>query len=357
MKPRVMIINPHFEFNGGAERQISELANHLTNHDYPITIFTTVACPEFKNSLKEARIIETGNEQNLVTYINAFARKFDIINPHNHPSELYTAYPLKVKKVWQCNEPPTYVLEGNPIDQNEKELIRRTTEKTFVISDYDRYRFLKIYDIEPIVNYPGVRYKYFSEKVKVRNTLNMKDNFVLTQVGAFTWTKNQTKSVEILAQVKKDISNAKLVLVGFGYNSPYGKSVDKKISELGLEDDVFINGGFLDDASMRNIYNQTSVFISPVMEQGGWATIFEAISAGVPTVVSEKFVAQNLIKDNNLGKLSPVGVEEFTNRIFYIRDNLERIKEETEENAKWLGVNLTWEKFGDKYMEVFEGII
>lgn len=353
---RIMIVNPHFNFLGGAERQIVELSNHLVKNNYRVTIFTTTACPEFKNNLKESRIVECQTEQNLMEYVNIFSHKFDIVNPHNHPTELYFSYPTKVKKVWQCNEPPTYVLEGKPIDPMEKEYIRRTVQKAFVISDYDRYRFLKIFDFEPVINYPGVRYKYFSEKVKVRNTLNMKDNFVLTQVGAFTWTKNQTKSVEILAQVKKDIPNAKLVLVGFGYNSPYGQEVDKKIFELGLEDDVFINGGFIDDVSMRNIYNQTSVFISPVLEQGGWATIFEAISAGVPTVVSEKFVAQNLIKDNNLGKLSPVDVEEFTNRILYIQDNLKRIKEETEENAKWLGVNLTWKKFGDKYMEIFEGI-
>ena len=89
MKPKILIVNPHFNLYGGAERQVVELANHLTNKNYKVTIFTTYACPEFKQNLKEARMFECGNEQTLSNYCNAFSHKFDVVNPHNHPSELY----------------------------------------------------------------------------------------------------------------------------------------------------------------------------------------------------------------------------------------------------------------------------
>ena len=355
LKPRIMIVNPHFNLFGGAERQVVELANHLTNHNYRVTIFTTAAVPEFKANLKDARIIETGDENNLVQYVNGFSHKFDIINPHNHPTELYLAYPSKVKKVWQCNEPPSAVLEGKSLPPGEARFVKRTTAKAVVISDYDRYRFQKTYDFTPIVNYPGVRYKYFSEEVPTKNTLNMKGNFVLSQIGMFTWTKNQKKSVEILGEIKKDIPNAKLVLVGHGVDSPYGLEVQKRITELGLDDDVFINDYINGDQAIRNLYKQTSVFISPLFEQGGWIATFEAMSAGVPTIVSDRFIAANLVKENKLGWVAPI--EEFAQKVLNISSDIEGEKRRTRENAKWIGENLTREKFGDNYMEIFEGVL
>ena len=354
MKPKIMIVNNRFNMLGGAEKLISELSNHLAYHNYPVVIFTPFACPEFKQTLKDVRIIETGNEQNLFNYVNAFAHKFDIINPHNHPTELYLSYPIKLPKVWHCNEPPEAVLRGENIDGGEREYVRRTTKKVVVLTNYDKFRFEKTYGIEPVVNPPGINYDYFSEDIKVRNTLNMKDNFVITQVGYFTWTKNQVRTVEIFSEVIKEIPKAKLVLVGYDANAKtdYSMNVHKKAEELGLEDDVlFID--FLNEGDLRNLYKQTSVFVSPILNQGGILSVFEAISAGVPVIVSPYFVASDIVKEHNLGRVSDID-ENFIKAILDIYSNLEEERKKTEENAKWIGENLTWGKFGNRYEEIFE---
>jgi glycosyltransferase involved in cell wall biosynthesis len=356
MKPRILICNPSISFFGGAERQIAQLANYLAFHDYPIAIFTTFAIQEFKDNLIQGvRLMEFGNEQALMQATNTYAHKFEIVNPHNHPSELYLAYQLKATKVWQCNEPPTSVLEGKPLAENERVFVERTTKKAVVISDFDWARFRKIYGFTPVVNYPGVRYDFFSAPIKVRNTLNMKGNFVITQIGTFTWTKNQLATVGIFAEVKKQIENAKLVLIGHGFNSPYGAKVWQKIEQLHLEDDVIINDFLEGDASIQNVYKQSSVFINPIIDQGGWATTFEAMCAGVPTIVSEGFPAANLVKNNNLGAVLPI--EKFAEGICNVASNLQAEQQKTVENAKWIRDNLTWENFGKKYEEVFEEVL
>lgn len=349
----ILITNPHFALYGGAERQISELANYLTNKNHTVTIATTSACQEFKSSLKEARIYEAGTEENLVNFITKFSWKFQILNPHNHPMELLNPYPYKLKTIWQCNEPPGYVLEGKDINPQERGYVQATCNKAMVISDYDFARFRKVYGFDPVVNYPGIRYNFFSDDVKVRNTLNMKDNFVMTQVGYFTWTKNQTKTVEIFAEVKKDIPEAKLVLIG--YNAwatqyPYVQSVHAKIAELGLEDDVFISDYLTGDDNIRNIYKQSDVCVNPVLDQGGYASVFEAISAGVPTIVSDNFVASSIVCNKNLGWVSSLTTEEFVNKIKFIYDK------RPVSNHTWIRDNLTWENFGKKYEEVIEGL-
>ncbi len=357
----ILLANPHVLLYGGAERQIVELSNYLTQKNHKVTIMTTVACEEFKKNLKEARIYETGgNERNLMESINKVAHKFQIYNCHNHPCELMMYYNQKVPTVWQCNEPPGYVLEGNPVNPNERAYVERTCSKVMVITDFDKARFRSLYGFDPVVNYPGIRYDYFAEDVKVRNTLNMKDNFVITQAGYFTWTKQQDKTVEIFAEVKKEIRNAKLVLVG--YNAwakqyPYVAKVHKKIEELGLEDDVFVNDYLSGDENLRNIYKQTSIFLNPCLSQGAYATSFEAICAGVPTIVSNDFVASSLISDNKLGFVSSQTTGEYINKIMYIYENQNKVKDDTLANRGWIKENLTWKKFGEKYEKILEEVI
>jgi len=356
----VVVVNNHEALFGGAERQISELANYLTDHNYKVTIASTVMCPEFKQSLKEARICETGTDQGLLEFVAKYARKFDIVNPHNHPTELFHQYTQKNKVVWQCNEVPGYVLEGKEVDPNERAYINRTISKVMVITDFDRARFKTLYGQDAITNYPGVHYDFFAKDVKVRNTLNMKDNFVITQVNYFTWTKQQDKSIEIFAKVKKDIPEAKLVLVGFNAwatQYPFVKKVHDKIEELGLEDDVFISDYLQGDENLRNIYNQTDVCLQPVLAQGAYATVFEGISAGIPSVVSEDFVASSLVLNNQLGWLSSQSIDEYANKICMIYSDYQRCKEETMEYRSWIKDNLTWEKFGENYCKVFEGVL
>jgi len=356
LKPSVLIVNPHFQLYGGAERQVVELANHLTDRNYKVTIFTTTAVPEFKQSLKEARMFECGTEQNLMTYCNVFAHKFDVINPHNHPSELYFSYPNKPNLIWQMNEPPGYVLEGNDLNPAERNYVSRTVKKIMVISDYDFARCRKVYGIDPVVNYPGVRYDFFNKNVKIKNTLNMKNNFVITQLGFFTWTKNQVFTVEIFAKIKKKIPEAKLVLMGYDAGD-YIKKVNAKVEELGLEDDVLVRGYVGGDEDFRNIYNQTDVFVNPVLDQGGYATTFEAISAGIPTIVSDRFVASKLICDNELGWVSPLSKSHIIEAIMQIYNDLDKYKSLTKEKAIWIKDNLTWKNFGEKYEQVIAEVV
>lgn len=353
MKPRIMMVNNSIEMMGGAERLISELCNHLTNKNYRVTLFTPSAVPEFKKTLKDARIIETGTDQNLINYVNDFSNKFDIVNPHNHPTELYFAYPLKTVKVWHVNEPPDDVLLGRGINPDESAYVRITTKKAIVLTEYDRLRFNKTYGFDATVNPPGINYDFFSENVKTKNTLDMKDNFVLTQVGFFTWTKNQLKTIEIFSEVIKEIPNATLVLVGYDANAKteYTMKIHDRVNELGLEGDVvFID--FQKEEALRNIYKQTSVLISPIKDQGGIISVFEAISAGVPTIVSDSFVASDLVKDHSLGKVARI--EDFPKAILDTYSNIKDEKEKTIEKSRWIKENLTWDAFGKRYEQVFE---
>lgn len=333
------------------------MANYLTDRNYPVTILTGRAISEFKKGLKEARIIETGLDTNkLIFTLHNIMPYFDIINPHNHPAEIMI-YPRKTKVVWQLNEPPLEVLQGKTIDSLQKQVINDYIEKIVVITDYEKKRSGEMLGRNDIIlNYPGVRFDYFSKKVdptETRKKYKLEDKFVILEAGYITFTKNQVKAVEILAKVKKQIPNAVLVLAGYD-KDPYKQQVQSKALDLGVLDDVIFTGFIEKDEEIRDLYNIADVYIGPFLDQGGWATTFEAVCAGCPIIVSPSFVAANLVSENNLGVVTDT--DNFEGHIYNIKDKEELSKFDTKETAKWIGENLTWDNFGERYVKIFEEI-
>jgi len=348
-KPKILLIQPSIFVYGGAERQIVEEANWLTDHNYNVTIMTTECIPEFRKHLKEARVFETSTLENLVNYVKMFKEKYQILHPHNHPAELFN-YPNKSLTVWQLNEPPEVVLRGGRLDQTEVEAVNQSVSKIVVISDFEKQRVKAVYGIDAIVNYPGVDYDYFNTSVKTVDKYNLKGNIVLLECGYITWTKNQLKTVETLAEVKKKYPNTKLVLAGFD-KDPYAIEVKKKIAELGLQKDVIITGYLNGDEDIRNLMKIADVHLLPTYEQGGWAVAFQSIAAGTPTVVSNRFVGSNLVQQNKLGTVSDFDC--FSESVITVLDNLDKAKKATVNNAPWIKNNLSWDSFGKKYDKIF----
>lgn len=354
MKARILMIHPNFYVYGGAERQIVYLANYLTEHNYPVSIMSTRFCNEMRRDLKEARIIVMPDYQNMSRIATMIANKFNIINPHNHPAELMTI-PSKIPIVWQMNEPPIEVLSGGDINKQEKTIVKRFVTRGVVISHFEKKRFKETYGFEPTVNHPGITYfpEFTKDYPKPKDKFNLKDNFVILQAGYYTFTKNQLKTVEIFNEIKDDIKNAKLVLVGYD-KDPYKYKVDQKILELGLQEDVLTLGFLKDDREFRDLYHMANIHIAPVMEQGGWMTHLQALITGKPAIISDRFTAVKLAKDNNLGVVTKI--ENFPKEIINVYNNYEKAQKQSEKAGKWIRKNLSWKKYGERYSKIFDEV-
>jgi len=350
MKPRVLLIHPRFFVYGGAERQIVYLCNYLTDNNYRVTIITQETVPELRENLKETRLIVIKDPNALVGTVRNLLPKFDIVNPHNHPAEFFTP-PVKIPSVWQCNEPPSHILAGQPVNEIEKRLVQKYITKVMVISEFDQIRFKKLYGMDSIVNYPGVKYEYFNKKGTGKDKYKLKDSFVLIEPGYLTWTKNQLKAVELFSEVKEEIKNSKLLLAGYD-KDPYSNQVKKLIKKLNLRGDVIITGYIEKDSDVRDLYYLSDILIGPFLKQGGWASTFEALVCGVPIVVSDAFPGAEVIRRHNLGVA--ISIDNFKKEIFRIYDNLDEEKSKAKKASKWIGNNLTWDKFGERYSKVFD---
>ncbi len=354
---KILIVNPRFFVFGGAERQIVQLANYLSDMNHNVTILTEGVLPEMRRDLTETRLICTNNLQNLQSTYHAIMHKFDILNPHNHPVELLH-YPRHAKVVWQANEPPIEQIKGAPIDPIQKKIVQDYIDTVCVIDDFNAERFEKIYDKKPVIDYPGIRYETFAEErpvnVRLQERFGLKDKFVLLHAGYITWTKNQIDSVRILAQLKKDIPNVKLVLAGWD-KDPYSNDVRSVAHELGVAEDVVITGYLQKDDDMFDLYYMTDIYVSPILEQGGYANPLEAVSAGIPTIISETTTCKKIFADHELGVIAPI--KDFAANIVNMRNNIESYRDKTKKNRGWVRDNLSWKNYSDRYEKIFMDVL
>jgi len=115
----------------------------------------------------------------------------------------------------------------------------------------------------------------------------LQGQWVLLFVGRMAGNKRIDLLVQALAQVKIEIANTKLLLVGDNHSAPAYVAVAKRAKELaaklGIAEDVIFTGR-VDD--LPEYYRLADVFVTASLHEGFGMPIIEAMACGVPVVAS-----------------------------------------------------------------------
>lgn len=99
-------------------------------------------------------------------------------------------------------------------------------------------------------------------------------------VGRIAKEKGVFDLLKIWKNVTKAKRNAKLLIIGNGIEFP---AVKKEVSNLGLEDNVFLRGG-CDEAELFGLLKSSKLFIFPSLFEGWGLAVAEALACGLPVV-------------------------------------------------------------------------
>ncbi|WP_175944730.1 glycosyltransferase family 4 protein [Caballeronia sp. BCC1704] len=102
-------------------------------------------------------------------------------------------------------------------------------------------------------------------------------------VGRLSAEKGIDTLVEAFKQLRKNVPNAELRIVGTG---PLGDDLKKQVAEAGLQDAVHFLGSLQDEPLSREYFGATCMVLPSKREPWGLVTN-EALSHGCPVVVSE----------------------------------------------------------------------
>ncbi len=125
----------------------------------------------------------------------------------------------------------------------------------------------------------------------MRQTWNLQDAFVLGHVGRFEYQKNHDYLIDVFAEVKKEIPNAKLFLVGEG---SLQEGIRQKVTDLGLSDDVIFAGL---SREVEKLLSGFDVFVLPSHFEGLPIVGVEAQAAGLPVLFADTITKEAKLTD------------------------------------------------------------
>lgn len=117
-------------------------------------------------------------------------------------------------------------------------------------------------------------------RCEIRKELGLSDKFVVGHVGRFKPEKNHLFLINIFFEIKKQLPDAKLLMIGNGDSS---QEITERIRELSIQNDVIILKNRKD---INKLYQAMDVFVFPSIYEGLGIVAIEAQASGIPCVCS-----------------------------------------------------------------------
>ena len=174
---------------------------------------------------------------------------------------------------------------------NDKE-VTNELKKEFGI---DEKKLFVVYNgIDTVVFKPDERKREFVWK---KFSLDEKDK-VLLMAGVIHKQKGMHIGLRAFVQIKKKISEAKMMIVG---NGPQLESLKIFAKKLNIEDDV-IFCGFIPNEEVSSYCNAADLFLNPTVRvEGHPIVVIEAMACSKPVVISRIGGTQSTIDDGVSG--------------------------------------------------------
>lgn len=130
------------------------------------------------------------------------------------------------------------------------------------------------------------------DRIRVRNQLGIKNEYIVGHVGRFAYQKNHTYLIDIFAELCKRRNDIKLLLVGEGILE---QEIKKKVEILKLKDKVIFYGT---TDEIEKIFSSIDVFILPSHFEGLPIVGVEAQASGLPVVFSSMITREAAVLKN-----------------------------------------------------------
>lgn len=172
------------------------------------------------------------------------------------------------------------------------------------------------------------------------------NSFVVGHVGRFCYEKNHKFLLQIFAQLKKERSNSKLLLIGTGNLMDATKEY---AAELGVEDDVLFLGLRSDIPELLQIMN---CFVMPSLFEGLPVSGIEAQAAGLPCLFSDTITPE--ICMTSYAKLLPLdNLDKWISELKKIPENKNVVEAQVQLRQKGYDIVREAEKLKAYYINVY----
>lgn len=373
---------------GGGTHQLLRLAKSLSAK-HEITIFvrkdeTGKQFSELKSGIEiielDARIPKFGNNkfslvlQNLLHsyYCSRLISQyeFDLINPHEFPSQMTAAF-VKLRKkrpiVWMCNDVwhiPGF--EAKPERRKLFWLFNKTlgwwidfgltqTVDSIMVLDHRIQKIIKENYRKPSsVIRSGIDLAWAKGKEKNRNN----NNFTFLCFSIYFPHRRFEDAVLAFKQIHDRFPNTRLRIVGSpAYSPDYFSEIENLIQKQGLSSGVSLVGKAQTESQVRGEMSACDVFIFPNERQTWGLAVIEAMSLGKPCIVSNGSGVHEIVKPGINGLVFPArDVSALAEAMEKLYKN-KTLRTKIGRQAKlWVESHLSWTQYSNQMLKTFRSV-
>jgi glycosyltransferase involved in cell wall biosynthesis len=167
-------------------------------------------------------------------------------------------------------------------------------------------------------------------------------------VGRFAHNKGIDILIEAIRQLNASGYESKLQFTLVGKGPLYDKiTAGYRASNLHY-------AGFADDEQLRNFYTTHDIMVFPTLFEGMPTAVLEAMSYGMPVIVTDTGATTVLVNENNGYIIEKNNVDSLKNAIAgYVSLNAEKKKLLSENSFRKVKEEFTWPLIAEKYLELF----
>lgn len=241
-----------------------------------------------------------------------FQNKYDVVHVHTPIASFLTRFALRKEKVQIIyTSHGFHFFKGAPLINwlvyyPLERVAANWTDKIVTINneDYERAKTFKLRDNGKVELMHGVGinpddYKVVNLDIKAyRESLGLKQNdFMILILADINKNKNHIQVIKAMNKLKNEYPNIKVICAGEG---PLKNKLIKKVSELGLEDNIKFLGFRRDVKELINCSQCIGLFS---MREGLPKSLMEAICCGKPVITSNIRGCKEFGGDKEIGQL------------------------------------------------------
>lgn len=219
----------------------------------------------------------------------------------------------------------------------------KRVDRIIAISEFTKKETVRLAGVDEsvidVVHLAADRSRYYpmdKRECKQRFGLNTKEKHILV-VASNLESKRMDLTQKVFNEVRKQRKDVKLIKAGYAET---------------LSGDDIINTGWIPESEMPLLYNSADVFLHTSEYEGFGLPILEAMSCGVPVVVSNRASIPEVVGTyGNMVDLDADDViEQFANKI------LSCIDMGTDEEAIEQSKNFSWRRTAEETLKIYEKV-
>lgn len=385
---KVAVVINDLMVRGGTHKQVLRLCEYLRDKNIDYQVFTkdydaTKTYPDFLNHpITVLDRVTKGLNEKSINKIQELMRKFkedkallelipddiDIVNIHDNGIVwlmLWSKTKKFAKVVWQINDLPVCfrVWESKAIINSlyckllrivYRNIVKRVDAITVNVTK-NKDRVIEYLHQNAYVFWCGVD---LNKKLERHHFPKKRKIYHILSTGVFFERRNYLTLIDVIQELRTRNIAVQLDIIGSTeLDKQYAKKVYKHIQELKLEYLVTI-WGQVDEQKYNEIYNQADLFVFINVNQSWGLAVFEAMSCGLPTIVSNSVGAIELLNDREDSIIvDPMDVNQISNVVQSLLSD-EEMYEYISNNAYIAVKEYTWDNlYSSKMLRLFEFLL